>query len=200
MDILAVLVGLTLLLVIATWSSVRAYFARGRLAGMEEATREIIKGIRAHYELAGEPRPDHVTGAIEAVAASARGGSDEQDIRRYHARLFSFGDAVGAACWRKGYQSCRQKMLPREDRIRIDLPVADLVRLAALADLGFRRMMPNDRGVETPRFGGEHQAIEVARAIERLELSLPVADRPPSHAAMRQAMIRNWWPLERKRA
>src|ERR1700740_201103 len=89
MDILAVLVGLTLLLVIATWSSVRSYFARGRLAGMQEAMREILKGIRAHYEVVGEPPPDHVARAIEAVAASARGGSDEQDIRRYHARLFS---------------------------------------------------------------------------------------------------------------
>jgi hypothetical protein len=200
MDILAVLVGLTLLLVIATWSSVRSYFARGRLAGMEEATREIVKGIRAHYEVAGEPPPDHVTKAMGAVGASARSGSDPQDIQRYHARLFSFGNAVGAACWRKGYQSCRQKMLPREDRIRIDLTASDLAHLAALADLGFRRMMPNDRCVETLRFGDEHQAWEVARAIERLELSLPVAHRPSSHAAMRQAMIRNWWPLERKRA
>src|ERR1700758_1241023 len=135
MDILAVLVGLTLLLVIATWSSVRCYFARGRLAGMQEATREIVKGIRTHYEVAGEPPPDHVTKAIEAVGASARGGSDPQDIQRYHARLFSFGDAVGAACWRKGYQGCRQKMLPREDRIRIDLAASDLAHLAALADL-----------------------------------------------------------------
>jgi hypothetical protein len=200
MDILAVLVGLTLLLVIATWSSVRSYFARGRLAGMEEATREIVKGIRAHYEVAGEPPPDHLVRAIEAIGASARGGYEPKDILRYHARLLSFGDAVGAACWRKGYQSCRQKMLPREDRIRIDLAASDLAHLAALADLGFRRMMPNDRGVETLRFGGDQQAFEVARAIERLELSLPVAHRPPGHAAARQAMIRHWWPLERKRA
>jgi hypothetical protein len=83
MDILAVLVGLTLLLVIATWSSVRSYFARGRLAGMDEATREIIIGIRAHYVVAGEPPPDRLTKAIEAVGASARGTSDEPSIRRY---------------------------------------------------------------------------------------------------------------------
>jgi len=87
MDILAVLVGLTLLLVIATWSSVRSYFARGRLAGMQEAAREIIKGIRSHYEVPGEPPPDHVMGAIEAVGASARGAFNEKDILRYHAKL-----------------------------------------------------------------------------------------------------------------
>src|SRR5271168_4968658 len=138
MDILAVLVSLTLLLVIATWSSVRSYFARGRLAGMEEAAREIIRGIRSHYEIAGEAPPDHV---VKAVEASARGAPSEQDILRYHARLRSFGDAVGVACWRKGYQSCRQRMLPREDKIRIDLPLSDLSHLAALAHLGFKRMM-----------------------------------------------------------
>ena len=145
MDILAVLVGLTLLLVIATWSSVRSYFARGWLAGMDEATREIIKGIRAHYMVAGELPLDRLTKAIEAVGASARRTSDEQSIRRYHIRLWTLSDALGAACWRKGYQSCRQKMLPREDRIRIELPITDLVHLAALADLGFKRMTPQHR-------------------------------------------------------
>jgi hypothetical protein len=200
MDILAVLVGLTLLLVIATWSSVRSYFARGRLAGMEEAAREIIKGIRSHYEVSGEPPPEHVTKAIEAIGASARGAFNEKDILRYHARLLSFGDAVGAACWRKGYRTCRQKMLPREDKIRLDLPLADLAHLAALAHLGFRRMMPNDRGFESPRFGDEQQAWDIARAIERLELSMPETVRPSDHSAMRQDMIRRWWPLERKRA
>ena len=200
MDILAVLVGLTLLLVIATWSSVRSYFARGRIAGMEEAAREIIKGIRSHYEVSGEPLPDHVLKAIEAVRASARGGFNEKAILRCHERLRSFGDAVGAACWRKGYRSCRLKMLPREDKIRLDLPVTDLAHLAALAHLGFGRMMPNDRGVATARFGDEQQAWDVARVIERLELSIPEPVRPSGHSAMRQAMIRHWWPLERKRA
>ena len=79
-----------------------------------EATREIIKGIRSHYEVPGEPPPDHVNRAIEAVGASARGAFSEKDILRYHAKLRSFGDAVGAACWRKGYRRCRQKMLPRQ--------------------------------------------------------------------------------------
>ena len=91
-------------------------------------------------------------------------------------------------------------MLPREDRIRIELPITDLVHLAALADLGFKRMMPNDRGVETLRFGDKQQACDAARSIERLELSIPEAHRPAGHSASRQVMIRHWWPLERKRA
>jgi hypothetical protein len=91
-------------------------------------------------------------------------------------------------------------MLPREDRIRIELPITDLVHLAALADLGFRRMMPNDRGIQTLRFGDEQQACDAARSIERLELSIPDTHTPPDHSASRQAMIRHWWPLEPKRA
>jgi hypothetical protein len=61
-------------------------------------------------------------------------------------------------------------------------------------------MMPNDRGIEMVRFGGEDQAIAVARAVERLELAMPAEHRPAGHAAARQKMIRHWWPLERKRA
>jgi hypothetical protein len=102
--------------------------------------------------------------------------------------LWALGDALGAACWRKGYQICQQKMLPREDRIRVELPIADLLHLAALADLGFKRMMLNDRGIETLRFGDEEQAWDGARSIERLELSIPDTHRPAGHSTSRQAM------------
>jgi hypothetical protein len=61
-------------------------------------------------------------------------------------------------------------------------------------------MMPNDRGIETLRFNGERHALSVARALERLEQAIPQAYRPSGHAATRQAMIRHWWPLERKSA
>jgi hypothetical protein len=37
-------------------------------------------------------------------------------------------------------------------------------------------------------------------AVERLELAIPEAQRPFDHAANRQALIRHWWPLERKSA
>jgi hypothetical protein len=60
--------------------------------------------------------------------------------------------------------------------------------------------MPNDRGIEMHRFGGEEHAFEGAYALERLEQAIPQQQRPFEHADNRQALIRNWWPLARKSA
>jgi hypothetical protein len=200
MDILTVIVVLLLLLFVASWSSARSYFAKGRLAGMEEATREVIRGVRSHFDVAGQAPPDGVAKAVEAVSSFARSASLEKSIHRYQTLLWTFGDAVGAACWRKGYETCQQKMTPRTDRIHLELSMPELQDLASLAHLGFKKMMPNDRGIELVRFRGEDQAIAVARAVERLELAMPAEHRPTGHAAARQSLIRHWWPLERKRA
>jgi hypothetical protein len=200
MGILAVIVVLLVLLLASTWSSAKSYFAKGRLAGMEEATLEIIRGVNAHYESAGQPAPEHVTKAVEAVRTFARGSSHEKSIYRYQARLWIFGDAVGAACWRKGYDACRQLMTVRDDRIRIDLSVGELMHLSALAHLGFKKMMPNDRGIEMHRFDGEDHALEGAHAVERLERFIPQQHKPADQGANRRALIRHWWPLERKTA
>jgi hypothetical protein len=200
MVILAVIIVLLILLLASAWSSARSYFAKGRLAGMEEATLEIIRGISSHYESAGQAPPDYVTKAIEAVKSSARGACYEKSILRYHARLWIFGDAVGAACWRRGYDTCKLQMTPTDDKIRIALSIGELLHLASLAHLGFKKMMPNDRGIEMHRFGGEEQALEGTDAVERLELAIPQEHRPFDHSANRQALIRNWWPLERKSA
>jgi len=85
MGILAIVVVLIILLFAATWSSARSYFQKGRLAGMEEATREIIRGIGSHYERAGQMPPGHVTKAVEAIRSFARGTSCEKSIQRYQA-------------------------------------------------------------------------------------------------------------------
>src|ERR1700730_3614730 len=114
MVILAVIIVLLILLLASTWSSARSYFAKGRLAGMEEATLEIIRRINSHY-----------------------------------------------------------------------------------AHLGFKKMMPNDRGIEMHRFDGEEHALEGTRAVERLEWALPETHRPSDHSGNRQALIRPWRPLER---
>ena len=167
---------------------------------MEEATLEIIRGIRSHYEEAGQTPPDHVTKAVEAVKSFARGASCEKSILRYHARLWIFGDAVGAACWRRGYDVCKLQMTPADDKIRVALSVGELLHLTSLAHLGFKKMMPNDRGIEMHRFDGEQHAIEGTYAVERLEQAIPEKHRPFEHSANRQALIRNWWPLERKSA
>jgi hypothetical protein len=204
MVILVVIILLLVVLFGSTWSSARSYFAKGRLAGMEEATHEIIRGISSHYEQAGLAPPDHVIKAVEAVKTFARGASYEKSIHRYHARLWIFGDAVGAACWRKGYEACRHQMTPREDKIRVELSMRELLHLTSLAHLGFKKMMPNDRGIEMQRFGDEDDAREGTRAIDRLELAIPVKqspfDDPLAQSANRQELIQNWWSSERKRA
>jgi hypothetical protein len=200
MDILVIVIVLLLLLFAATWSSAKSYFAKGRLAGMEEATREIIRGIGSHYESAGQSVPGHVTAAVEAASSIARGASCEKSIQRHHARLWVFGDAVGAACRRKGYDACRLQMAPAEGKVRVDLSTAELQHLTSLAHLGFKKMMPNDRGFEIHRFAGEDQAIDGTRAVERLERAIPELRPPLEHAVQRQALIRHWWPLERQSA
>ena len=89
---------------------------------------------------------------------------------------------------------------PKDDKIRVELSPSELLQLASLAHLGFKKMMPNDRGIEMHRFDGEDHALEGAHAVERLERALPDPQRPFEHADNRQALIRHWWPLERKSA
>jgi hypothetical protein len=200
MEILALITVLLLLWFAATWSSARSYFSRGRLAGMEEAAREVFRGVRSYYEVAGRSPPEPVTKAMEAVGAFAQGVLSEANVQHYQAKLSMLGDAIGSACWRKGFETCKQQMRPHDDRIRIDLSMNDLINLAELAHIGFKRMMPNDRAIEMVRFAGEDHAILVNRAVERLEQAIPAERRPSGHSATRQTMIRNWWPLERKSA
>ena len=201
MDMLVVIIVLLVLLLGSTWSSARSYFVKGRLAGMEEATLEIIRGVRSHYEQAGRPTPDDVTRAVESVKTFARAANRQKNIDRYQARLWIFGDAIGAACWRKGYDVCKLQMtLPRDDKIRFELSIDDLLHLTSFAHLGFKKMMPNDRGIEMLRFCDEAHALQGTRAVERLERAIPEQQRPLEHAAGRIALIRNWWPPERKRA
>src|SRR5258708_38089117 len=137
MDILTVIVVLLLLLFVASWSCARSYFARGRLAGMEEATREVIRGIRSHFDVAGQNPPDHVGKAVEAGTSFARSMSCEKSIHRYRARLWTFGDAAGGACWRKGYETCQQKMAPPAGRNRL---AGSLARVQDNAPLSYRRV------------------------------------------------------------
>ena len=200
MGMLAVLIVLLILLLISAWSSARSYFAKGRLAGMEEATREVIRGVRSHFDVAGKDLPDNVAKALEAVGSFAHSMSCEKSIHRFQTLLWTFGDAVGAACWRRGYETCQQKMSPRPDRIRLELSIADLQDLASLAHLGFKKMMPNDRGIELIRFGNEEHALAVTRAVDRLEQAIPREQRPSGNSIARQTLIEHWWPLLRRRA
>jgi hypothetical protein len=89
-------------------------------------------------------------------------------------------------------------MIVRDDRIRVDLSLDELLHLTSLAHLGFRKMMPNDRGIEMQRFAGEEQARQVTRVLEKLEWAVPEPQRPVERTANRRGLIGHWWPPERK--
>jgi hypothetical protein len=196
-DILIVLALLQLLFVAAIWSSAGTFFARGRLRGMQEATQEIVRGVQSHYEVAGEAIPVNVAKAIAAVTAAASGASSSKKIHRYQARLWVFGDAIGEACWRRGYDVCKRAMTPKQDLITVDLSVKELLHLSWLAHLGFNHMMPNYRGLETSRFIDDEDARGGTRAVERLEAALPAEHRPFDdlgiQAGSRRKLITEWW-------
>jgi hypothetical protein len=196
-DILVVLILLQLFFVVAVCSSVSAFFSRGRLQGMREATQEIVRGVNAHYEVAGEAVPANVAKAIEAVKAATSGASYNRRIHRYHAHLWVFGDAVGEACWRRGYEICRRAMTPNPDFIHLQLLPKEILHLSWLAHLGFNHMMPNYRGFESYRFTGDEDAREGARAIEKLEAAIPAEHRPfddpAAQSVGRRKLIADWW-------
>jgi hypothetical protein len=196
-DILVVLALLQVLFLIAIWSSVSTFYARGRLRGMQEATEEIVRGVNSHYEVAGEPIPPSVVKAIGAVKAATSGASYNRKIYRYHAHLWIFGDAIGEACWRRGYDVCKRAMTRKQDIILVELSLKELLHLTWLAHLGFNHMMPNYRGFESYRFTGDEDARGGTRAIERLEAAIPAEHRPfddPSaQAGGRRKLIAEWW-------
>jgi hypothetical protein len=196
-EILIVLILLQLVFMIAIWSYVSTSFARGRIRGMQEATREIIRGMHSHYEVAGETIPAQVAKAIDVVNAATSGASYSKRIHRYHADLWIFGDAVGEACWRRGYEVCKRTMAPKPDIIHVELSLKELLHLTWLAHLGFNHMMPNYRGFESYRFTGDEDARDGTRAIERLEAAIPAEHRPFDYpaapAGSRRKLIMEWW-------
>jgi hypothetical protein len=198
-DILLILGGLEVALIVAGWSCAKSYFGKGRLRGLEEATREISRGISSHYELEGQVIPERVEKAIralKAVAAKPRqigiGSTDP-----YHAQLWIVGDAIGEACWLKGHAAGIRRKAPAEGKIRVDLSLTELLQLSWLAHLGFQHMMPNYRGFEIHRFSDEEDARDGAKAVGKIESVIPAKERPftdlSSQINSRQKLICDWW-------
>ena len=199
MEILAVLTFLLLLLAISLGSLMRSCFVRGRHRGMQEAAAEIIRGVNSHFEVEGQ-LPAAVSKALGKLKNSVGHVSPRRQLDVRHAQLWIFGDALGSACWNKGYRSGRRSMAPRDGKIHVELSTDELLQLTWLAHLGFQHMMPNYRGFETHRFSGEDDARNGAKAIERLEVSIPPSHGPVDPVALsngRLALIENWWS-ERK--
>jgi hypothetical protein len=198
-DILLVFGGLEFALIVAGWSCAKSYFYKGRLRGVEEATREISRGISSHYELKGQVIPERVEKAVKAlkaIAASPRkrgyGSTDP-----CHAQLWIVGDAIGEACWLKGHAAGIRRKAPAEGKIRVDLSLTELLQLGWLAHLGFQHMMPNYRGFEIHRFSGEEDARDGAKAVGKIESAIPAKERPFADQSAqingRQKLICDWW-------
>jgi hypothetical protein len=193
--------SLQVALIIAGWSCARSYFDSGRLRGMEEAVREISRGISPHCELEGQVAPERVAKAIEAFKAVSwnrrKKGNGSTDP--YHAELWIVGDAIGEACWLKGHTAGIRRKAPVEGKIRVDLSLTELLQLSWLAHLGFQYMMPNYRGFEIHRFSGEEDAREGAKAVGKIESAIPSKDRPFADLSVqfkgRQKLICDWWQV-----
>ncbi len=204
MDVLMMLGGLVVALMAAAWSSARSYFESGRRQGIDEAIREMARGVSSHCQLEGGALPPAVDKAMAAVRAAA-----SQDRRRSrgrakvtdpsHAQLWILGNAIGEACWLKGHGAGVRRKAPAEGRIRVDLSVNELLQLGWLAHLGFQHMMPNYRGFESYRFSGEDDAQDAARAITRIEAAIPAKARPVADPSAnykrRLGLIGEWWQV-----
>jgi hypothetical protein len=90
--ILCIAAGLLVALVAASWSCAKSYFETGRLQGMEEATREIVRGLNSHYELEGRTISERVTKAVEGIKAVSqkRWKAGKRATDPYHAQLWIF--------------------------------------------------------------------------------------------------------------
>jgi hypothetical protein len=194
--------GLIVALMAAAWSSARSYFESGRRQGMEEAIREMARGVSSHCQLDGgvlPPAVEKAMAAVRATPARRRGGSKAKATDPSHAQLWILGDAIGEACWLRGHGAGVRRKAPAEGRIRVDLSVGELLQLGWLAHLGFQHMMPNYRGFESYRFSGEDDAQDAARAISRIEVAIPAKARPMADPSAnyksRLALIGDWWQV-----
>jgi hypothetical protein len=195
-EILFILGGMHLALALAVLSCARSYFEKGRRRGMEEATRELARGVNSHYEAHGSAASERLEAAFNGmnkITGKARNGLADP----YHAQLWVLGDAIGEACWLKGHAAGLRRKAPAEGKIRIDLSLNELLQLSWLAHLGFQHMMPNYRDFEIHRFSGEDDAGEGALAVSRIESAIPVSARPfadlSAQLKRRQRLISDWW-------
>ena len=203
MDILLMLGGLVVALMAAAWSSARSYFESGRRQGMEEAIREMARGVSSHCQLEGGELPPAVEKAMAAVRAALsqqrRPGSKAKGTDPSHAQLWILGNAIGETCWLKGHGTGVRRKAPAEGRIRVDLSVNELLQLGWLAHLGFQHMMPNYRSFESYRFSGEDDAQEGARAVSKIEAAIPARARPVADPSAnyksRLKLIGDWWQV-----
>jgi hypothetical protein len=196
-DLAGVLAGIFAILFWAVWSSAKSYREHGRLSGIEEAVREIQKGIQSQVELENASLPADLQVAIDKLRYRLkhyrkRPSSETDPI---HAQLWELGAAFGEASWLKGHAAGIRRKAPAEGRLRVDLSLTELLQLGVLANLGFRYMMPNGRLFELCRFKDEIDALDAARAISRIECAIPKQHRPDLMVQVenRECLISDCW-------
>jgi hypothetical protein len=198
MEMLLILGGLQVILIYSAFSLARSYFNKGRLRGVEEATRELLRGISSHCEIAPQVMPERVLAAVKKYNdCYGKRHSEKGPTKAHYAQLWIVGNAIGEACWLKGHTAGIKRKAPAEGKIRVDLTLTELLQLSGLAHLGFQYMMPNYRGFEVHRFSGEADASEAAKAVSRMECAVPEKHRPFADVAVqfrnRQKLISDWW-------
>ena len=198
-DLVGVLAGiLAILFFWAVWSSTKSYRDLGRLSGIEEAVREIQKGIQSHVELENANLPGDLQIAIDKLQFLLKhypkGPSSGTDP--LYAQLWVLGATFGEASWLKGHAAGMRRKAPAEGKLRVDLSLTELLQLGVLANLGFRYMMPNGMLFESCRFfKDETDALDAAKAVSRIECAIPKQHRPDLlvQAENRERLIKNWW-------
>ena len=106
---------------------------------MEEATREIVRGLSSHYELEGQTIPERVTKAVEGIKAVSqkRWKTGKGTTDPYHAQLWIFGRRGRRGMLVERPSCRREKEGPRErkDPYRSILKGANAAQLVGASRL-----------------------------------------------------------------
>jgi predicted Zn-dependent peptidase len=79
------------------------------IAMVEDSPQDLIHDVLAEVVLDGHPLAHPILGTRETIA-----GASEEEIRKFHRRLFSFGDMVVAAAGNVDHDQVRELLLERQ--------------------------------------------------------------------------------------
>ena len=81
------------------------------IAMVEDSPQDLIHDVLAEVVLDGHPLAHPILGTRETIA-----GASEEDIRKFHRRLFAFGDMVVAAAGNVDHDQVRELLLERQPK------------------------------------------------------------------------------------
>ena len=72
----------------------------GKLAGMSEATSELIKGVSVHYEHEGKKLPEEVSKTVDEMSERIRKAKTAREkCHAYELFCWGLGNAMGVVRW-----------------------------------------------------------------------------------------------------